>query len=190
MVLNIFELNLIDVPNKILKLQDEKSHAERAIYLRDEWYYVKVENGDVIHVIGKTNTINNASGMIIVNPDILISSTTVADSFGCKRRAVLQDRVKATSVINRPLVYGSILHELLQKALVSNDFSDKFLCDTIDRLLLQHIQSLYMLKEEIPVAKDYLKSKIVLIQHWAKLFISAIPKVTSGNHIDVYDTNT
>lgn len=183
-------MDLVDASKKILKLQDEKSLAGRVIYLRDEWYNVNVENGDVIHVIGKTNIIDRKSGMVIVNPDILISSTTVADSFGCKRRAVLQDRVKATSVISRPLVFGSILHELFQKALVSNDFSDKFLCHAIDLLLLQHIQSLYMLKEEVPVAKDYLKSKVALIQRWAKLFISAIPKVTSGNHIGVCSTNT
>lgn len=184
MILSIFELDLVNFFKKILKLQDEKSHAGRAIYLRDEWYNVNAEPGDVVHVIGKTNTIDRASGMIIVNPDILISSTTVADYFGCKRRAVLQDRVKATAVISRPLLYGSILHELFQKALVSNNFSDKFLCDTIDLLLLQHIQSLYMLKEEVPVAKDYLKSKVELIQRWAKLFISAIPKVIYSNHIN------
>lgn len=130
-------------------------------------------------MIGKTNVIDNASGMLIVNPDFLVSSTTVADSFGCTRRAVLQDRVKATGDISKPLVYGSILHELFQKALASNNFSTEFLRDSIDALLVQHIEQLYILKEEISAAKEYLRSKVELMQHWADLFISVKPKVSS-----------
>ena len=150
---------------------------ERTIYLREDWYYVNAETGDIVHVIGKGNVIDNASGMLIVNPDFLVSSTTVADSFGCTRRAVLQDRVKATGDISKPLVYGSILHELFQKALAANDFTDKFLRESIDALLVRHIEQLYILKEEVQIAKEYLRSKVELIQHWANLFISVKPKV-------------
>lgn len=154
------------------------------MYIREDWYDVIAEKADIVHVIGKPgqSIIDNTSGMLIVNPDFLVSSTTVADSFGCVRRAVLQDRVKATGDISRPLVYGSILHELFQKALASNDFSDKFFHEAIDSLIVQHIEQLYTLREEVPVARDYLKSKVGLIQHWARLFISATPKV--GNQIN------
>ena len=154
---------------------------ERTVFIRDDWYHVNVENGDIVHVIAKTNIINNTNGMLIVNPDFLVSSTTIADSFGCKRRAVLQDRVKATGDISKPLIYGSILHELFQKALISNDFSDEFLLGSIDELLSQHIQQLYILKEEVSVTKDYLTSKFELLKQWAKLFISVQPKVSRSN---------
>lgn len=151
---------------------------ERTIYLHEDWYYVNAEAGDIVHVIGQGNIIDNASGMLIVNPDFLVSSTTVADSFCCTRRAVLQDRVKATGDISKPLVYGSILHELFQKALAANDFTHKFLRESIDVLLVQHIEQLYILKEEVPVAKEYLRSRIEMIQYWANLFISVKPKVS------------
>ena len=152
------------------------------VYLRDDWYYVKAEDGDVVHVIGKFDRsnciIDNTNNMLIVNPDFLVSSTTVADSFSCSRRAVLQDRVKAASDISKPLVYGSILHELFQSALAVDDFTNDFFSKSIERLLMQNIEQLYVLKEEIPVAKEYLKSKVGLIQHWANMFVTAKPKVS------------
>lgn len=134
-----------------------------------------------MHVIGKFDKqrkciIDNANNMLVIHPDFLVSSTTVADSFGCTRRAVLQDRVKASADISKPLVYGSILHELFQSALAVNDFSTRFFQVAIEKVLVENIEQLFILKEDIPVARDYLKSKVILIQEWANVFVSAVPK--------------
>ncbi|CAZ80284.1 unnamed protein product [Tuber melanosporum] len=117
--------------------------------------------------------------MIILHPDFLVSSTVVADSFSCVRKAVFQDRVKATGDISKPMVYGNILHSLFQIALEANDFSTVFLRKSIDSLVVRYVESLYMLKEPLSVAAEYLCSKIHLIQDWASLFVSKKPKANA-----------
>jgi DNA replication ATP-dependent helicase Dna2 len=101
----------------------------------------------------------------------------VADSFSCVRKSVMQDRVKAAGDVSRPLVYGNILHALFQAALMANDFSTVYLNEVIDKLVVEHVESLYVLHEEIPVATKYVRSKSWLIQDWAKTFVALKPKV-------------
>ena len=115
--------------------------------------------------------------MLILHPDHLISSTVVADSFGCTRRAVLQDRVKATSDSSPPLVYGTILHEIFQAAMLANRWDAVWLNELIDNIASRHIEDLYTIKLEIPQAVEYLRSKMPELQSWAELFVTSKPKV-------------
>jgi DNA replication ATP-dependent helicase Dna2 len=117
--------------------------------------------------------------MLILHPDHLISSTVVADSFGCTRRAVLQDRVKATSEASPPQVYGQILHEILQEAMKANRWETAWLNDLIDRVALRYIESIYEIKLDVDQAVTHLRSKMPQLQSWSQLFVSAKPKVRS-----------
>lgn len=101
----------------------------------------------------------------------------VADSFGCMRRAVLQDRVKATSEPTPPLVYGTMLHEIFQEALLANRWDLRFLATVIDRIMDKHVEDLYMIKVGMAVAKEHLLSKMTELGFWAKSFVSPQPKV-------------
>lgn len=114
---------------------------------------------------------------MILHPDHLISSTVVADSFGCTRRAVLQDRVKASSESNAPLVYGTMLHEIFQTALLANKWDTEWLVELIQEVAIRHVEELYTIKLEIPQAVDYLQSKMGELQGWAGAFVSSQPKV-------------
>ena len=115
--------------------------------------------------------------MLIVHPDHLISATVVADSFSCTRRAVLQDRVKATSEATKPLVYGQILHEIFQEAMRENRWDDKWMAMTIDKIATNHLEYLFEINVELVQAVEYLQSKVTELQAWAEMFISAKPKV-------------
>ncbi|GAB0136526.1 hypothetical protein EsDP_00004825 [Epichloe bromicola] len=106
----------------------------------------------------------------------LISSTVVADSFGCMRRAVLQDRVKATSEASPPLVYGTMLHEIFQEALLVNKWDLTFLASVIDRICDKHVEDLYTIKVGLPSAKEHLLSKMTELSYWAKSFVSSQPQ--------------
>ena len=116
--------------------------------------------------------------MLILHPDQLISATVVADSFGCMRRAVLQDRVKATSEASPPLVYGTMLHEIFQEALLANAWDLPFLSKVIDRIAEKHVEDLYTIKVGISSAKEHLQSKMIELSYWAKAFVSPQPNVS------------
>lgn len=120
---------------------------------------------------------DDAQNLLILHPDQLISATVVADSFGCMRRAVLQDRVKATSEASPPLVYGTMLHEIFQEALFANKFDLPFLSQLIDKNIEKHIEDLYTIKVGIAAAKEHLQSKMTELSYWARSFVAPQPQV-------------
>lgn len=152
------------------------------VHLRGTWFETSVTVKAFVHVIGlfgKNNQciIDDNTNLLILHPDHLISATVVADSFGCTRRAVLQDRVKATSDSSAPLIYGTILHEIFQAAMLANRWDIEWLQDRIEKVANQHLEDLYTIRLEIPQAVEYLLTKVPELQSWAELFVSSIPNV-------------
>lgn len=111
--------------------------------------------------------------MLILHPDHLISSTVVADSFSCIRRAVLQDRVKATNDTSEPLVYGTILHEIFQAAIMANQWNSEWLATAIHDIASRHMEELYIIRVQVSKAVEYLSAKMPELQAWAELFVSS-----------------
>lgn len=150
--------------------------------LRDVWVDLSCTAGSYVHIIGEFNDrgqciIDNANNMLILHPDHLISATVVADSFSCIRRAVLQDRVKATSEANGPQVYGHILHEIFQEAMKANKWDTEWMSSTVLAVASRYLETLFEINIELNNAVEHLMSKIPELQAWAKIFVTARPKV-------------
>ena len=163
-------------------LQVDHTKSTNLVYLRDTWLDTPVTTKAFVHVIGNFDAngrciIDDNSNMLILHPDHLISSTVVPDSFGCTRRAVLQDRVKAKSDSSEPLVYGTILHEIFQAAMLANRWDTEWLSELIETIATRHLEDLYTIKLQVPQAVEYLLSKMGELQSWAELFVSSQPKV-------------
>ncbi|PHH71433.1 hypothetical protein CDD82_6504 [Ophiocordyceps australis] len=92
------------------------------------------------------------------------------------RRAVLQDRVKATSEASPPLVYGTMLHEIFQEAMMANRWDLGFLGRVIDDVIKKHIEDLYIIKVDVAAAREHLQSKMTELSHWARAFVSVEPR--------------
>jgi len=160
----------------------EQAKTTRVVHLRGTWIETPVTVKAYVHVIGLFDSngrcvVDDNNNMLILHPDHLISSTVVADSFGCTRRAVLQDRVKATSDSSAPLVYGTILHEIFQAAMLANRWDTAWLDEFIEKVATRHLEDLYTIQLQIPQAVEYLRSKMVELQSWAELFVSSQAKV-------------
>lgn len=151
--------------------------------LRDSWFDTPCAKGYYIHLIGDFDTVgqcivDDANNMIILHPDHLISATVVADSFSCQRRAVLQDRVKATGGASKPQVYGHMLHEIFQEALKANRWDLNWLRDLIGRILPKYLESLYEIQMEPSEAASYLQTKMPALRDWAMSFLRNQPTVS------------
>lgn len=154
----------------------------KTLHLQGGWYDTPVHPEAYVHVIGQFSfrgqcVVTDDENLVIVHPDQLISSTVVADSFSCMRQAVLQDRVRATSDASPPLVYGTILHEIFQEALMANKWDRPFLTKVIERITEKHLEDLYTIKVSMALAREHLESKMAELTHWASSFISTHPKV-------------
>jgi DNA replication ATP-dependent helicase Dna2 len=175
------DANNRELPEKLLVVQAERTNTVKMIHLRGDWYETPVSLDSFVHVIGHFEAtgqciIDNAQNMLILHPDQLISSTVVADSFSCTRRAVLQDRVKATSESSPALVYGTLLHEIFQEALMANKWDSQYLGAVIEQAIRKHVEDLYVIKVGFKEAREHLLSKMTEIRHWAQLFVSSHPR--------------
>lgn len=165
---------------KVIVVEDKGS--TKKIHLRQSWYDTRCTEGSYVHVIGQFNErniceVDDNHNMLILHPDHLISALVVADSFGCIRRAVLQDRIKATSDPSPPQTYGTMLHEIFQEAMKANRWDTDWLNKTIDMIVAQHIEDLYAIKLSIPQAVEHMRSKMPELQAWAGIFVKSRPSV-------------
>ncbi len=120
---------------------------------------------------------DNSQNLLILHPDHLISATVVGDSFTCTRKAILGDRVKATSDGNQATLYGHIIHEIFQEALKAHRWDDVWMVSAIEKIATRHLEGLFELNIELSIALDQLKAKVNDLQVWAEIFIAAEPKV-------------
>lgn len=84
----------------------------------------KVQKDDIVVIQARKENnqwiIDNSNGFLIVQPDALISGTTVSGALFCKRKAVLSEKFRKMESLppfmgdSTPLVIGSLVHELLQ----------------------------------------------------------------------------
>jgi DNA replication ATP-dependent helicase Dna2 len=163
-------------------VDDEKTKVLKTISLRQAWYDTPGTVGAYVHVIGAFSAdgqcvIDDQHNMLVLHPDHLISATVVADSYGCLRRAVLQDRIKATSRANAPMLYGTLLHELFQEALKVNQWDTEFLLSTIDKLLPSKFETILEINSTCNEVKEHMLSKLPEMQAWAKIFVRAKPSL-------------
>jgi len=121
--------------------------------------------------------IDNQNNFIILHPDILVSSTLASESFGCIRKSVLDDRIKRFGDSSSSLIYGTILHQLMQISLLSNDWTTESMTKQLDNLIRQNLEELYFVNETETSASTNMQQLIPLFQDWAKNYIK------SSNHV-------
>lgn len=147
------------------------------------WIETPCEPESFVHLIGDFDRygqciVDNAQNLLILHPDYLISSTVVGDSFTCTRKAVLQDRVKATSDASQSTIYGHMLHEIFQEAMRVNRWDDEFMAITIESLATQYLETLFEVQIEHVMAVEQLKARVLDLQAWAEIYVSARPQVS------------
>ena len=178
----------------MLSVQAETTKLNKVIGLRQAWLDTPCSLGSYVHVVGDFDrygqcTVDNTQNLLILHPDHLVSATVVGDSFTCTRKAVLGDRVKATSDANQATLYGHMLHEIFQEALRANRWDDEWMASVIERIATRNLEGLFELNIEHSIALDQLKARVVDLQAWAETFIAAEPKVSVFCLSSCYDAD-
>ncbi|KAL1204656.1 DNA replication ATP-dependent helicase/nuclease JHS1 [Cardamine amara subsp. amara] len=134
-------------PYKVLRLLDEHTGVECALYLWDEWFYSTVSPGDSINVIGEFDgdgkcDVDHQNNFLIVHPDTVVAGTRVAASFGCPRRTVLDERLRSNEHATAALL-GTLLHQVFQAGLTQESPSVDGLQEYASVVIVKNIESLY-----------------------------------------------
>ncbi|XP_075984174.1 DNA replication helicase/nuclease 2 isoform X2 [Anticarsia gemmatalis] len=130
-----------------LKLKDSENNRGTC-FVEGVWLYTPFVVGDIISVLASRNSagqycVNNTSGLIVLRPDHLVSSTSVVAGVFCKRKAILQERWRGIDSANTAMTTGILIHELVQKALTQNITSMEQLRAVTDNIIKESVGSLY-----------------------------------------------
>ncbi|XP_037811441.1 DNA replication ATP-dependent helicase/nuclease DNA2 [Lucilia sericata] len=102
------------------EMGDAEQEAEAKCHLQGPWCHTRISVEDVVSLLGEWDDslqaykVDKDQGFCVINPDTLISGTSVVGSLFCRRKAVLQDRFRGIDANNKVMVIGSLVHELLQ----------------------------------------------------------------------------
>ena len=106
---------------------------------------------------GKNIIVDNQNGFLVVDPDRLISATTVSDSFACPRKTVLNQKISPSSY-NWSLLKGTLLHSLFQ--------ARYNLSEELAKQLSKNWDSLYALDLNETQVTEMLVKELGLIKQW------------------------
>ena len=115
----------------ILKsVDDDNVPLNFRITLRGTWIRTPVDHGDYIRIIGQFKQSNHftltlddeesdletGAAYLILEPNILISSTSIVTSFPCVRTSIFSDMFRSNlGDFEYPLVIGNIIHEAFER---------------------------------------------------------------------------
>ncbi|KAG0498631.1 hypothetical protein HPP92_003322 [Vanilla planifolia] len=164
----------VKTPYKVLRLLNELTGEEKVMHLFDEWFYSIIGPGDTVNAIGEFDQegkciVNRSKNFVIVFPEILVSGTRVASSFHCPRRAVLDQRLKASEQ-SVPALIGTLLHQIFQAGLLKKFPTRQYLEEFAARILQKNLQNLYASNAIQNETFAQLLDAIPRIQNWIKCF--------------------
>lgn len=140
--------------------------------------------GDVVNLVGDFSplkspalVIDRQKGFLVLHPDILVSSTKVADTPNCARKPILQELIRVVGGSSEPLVYGNMLHELLQACLTEGNFDDDWREDKIDELLVKEMATLWSIDVDVQKARMEMKEKSKEFSQFSDRFRGDSPEV-------------
>lgn len=142
--------------------------------------------GDTINLVGDFDinstpslTVSRLSGLLILHPDILVSSTKVGDSAHCARKALLQEIIRTVGGSTPSLVYGNMLHELMQVCMTEGKWEDEWRESKIDEIVGREVQNLWAMDVQVEKARELMREKSKAFGEFKEVFVGGKqPKVS------------
>lgn len=172
-----------------MEIDDNVEH--RLVILRDDWALTDIRPGDVINVLGLFSpivpstssmtlciTISSKSNLLILHPDLLFTATALSDATQCRRKPLLSSLVRSSSDTTPALVWGNMLHEVMQSCFIAGRWEESWIDEKIDHVIRKGLD--HLLKIDFPVeqAKREVAARAKGLIAFAQKYVSDSPKVT------------
>lgn len=184
-VFNIIEEKSDDLVLQVTLEVKNSDNQQFLLILMGNWIQCTPPVGATINYIGtfssSDNNIavidNDNNNLIIVEPGIMVSCTNIADTLYCERKVILRSRLRAAGDTNTSIVYGSIIHEIFQSSLATNQFKRRFILPKIASLAKVWLEDLLLARTTEESAIEYLESKVSKLCQWGNNFLRPNPLV-------------
>lgn len=106
-----------------LKPCDSTENTTTWCLVMGSWVHTQLNVGDIINIKAEYSNeyqswiVDNSRGLIVFQPDILVSGTSVVGALFCMRKSILSDLFKGVDSGSSIMVLGILLHEFLQEVI-------------------------------------------------------------------------
>lgn len=150
------------------------------VILQDDWYLTDIRIEDIFNVLGTFSsnsiTISSQTNLLVLHPDIMLTATAMSNAPQCRRKPLLSSLVHSSSDITPSLVWGSILHEVMQKCLSENCWDERWIEDRIDEAVRASLGDLFKLNVSVEDAKREIIGRAKGLQVFSQRYLSETPK--------------
>ncbi|KAI0718426.1 Dna2-domain-containing protein [Cerioporus squamosus] len=175
---------------KVLDVRVQPSNEVRRIILRDDWCHAEVRIGDIVNAVGEwelpsessssdclpTISISTKHNFFIHHPDILLTATSLSNASQCSRKPLLANMVRSSSDVTPSLIWGNMLHEVMQTCLSVARWDEKFVDKKIAEVAQRGLGELLRIDMGVDQAIIEVKARAKGLKAFADKYIAHTPK--------------
>ncbi|KAH9914176.1 Dna2-domain-containing protein [Epithele typhae] len=173
-------------PQKILTVDTIPGKDTRQVTLQDDWTHSNVQVGDIVNFIGDWTerspsaqlamTVSLKHNFFIHHPDVLLTPTALSNTAQCMRKPLLTNMVRSSSDVTPALVWGNMLHEVMQTCLSVARWDDSFMNAKIENVCRAGMSELVRIDMDVPQAISEVTVRARGIKAFAEKYIAPEPK--------------
>lgn len=162
----------------VLDVYSQEGNVNRKCVLSGFWLDSHIEEGDTVHILAEFTDnvcyITDKSGLLVINPDLLLSGTTVVSSVFCMRKSILKEKFKGCDSRNIQMLYGSIIHTVFQQMLKKRLSTAEDIIKEATTIVKQQSNLLEMYANQVTEDKvmEEIKSYIPQMISWLSQYTS------------------
>ena len=118
--------------------------------------------------------------LLIHHPDTLLTPSLLASAPNCQRRPLVTALVRALSPPTPALVYGTVLHDVVQKCLQERRWDAPWIEARVDTALSTAFGDLVRAGVTLSVAKDEILRRAAGVETFGERYIGDKPKVSAS----------
>lgn len=151
---------------EVINPEKQKKH----LVLRGEYCELDFLVNDIIHIIntdeGNPNLIDDTHNLLVLNPDILVPATKIAQQVNCPRKTVLVSRYRFPGTTSVPIIVGEIVHFIFQECMVTETWDLDFMREVFDNLKEQYLLNLYSIDKDMDDVDQEVEKHFPYLQEW------------------------
>ncbi|KAL6453984.1 DNA2 DNA replication ATP-dependent helicase/nuclease DNA2 [Candida maltosa Xu316] len=157
----------------ILDVIDHKRETSKLV-VRGEYCELELEKDDIIHIFitdpAHPKLVDNLRNLLIWNPDILLSATTIAQQIDCPRKTVVLSRYKFPGISSLPIIVGEMVHFIFQECICAENWTYDFMNKILDELLQQYLLAIFGIQKDKEDVKEEVEKHFPYLETWFKTY--------------------
>lgn len=154
--------------------------------------------GDIVNAIGEFTVLGESSSsltssiaissknnLLILHPDVLITATALSNAPQCRRKPLITSLVRSSTDYTPSLVWGNMLHSVLQACLVADRWDEIWVDDKIDEIVRGGLSDLVRINTNVDQAKREVKARAKGLHAFSEKYMASSPKVTSPTFVSI-----